>query len=234
MNGRMRNALQTWIRLSVSMDANVCAPHSILTSSIPYNGKDRLIRGAKTSAKRVLVELVQQVDGLGRPGEVKNVPPGYARNYLLPNRLAKLRIDQSREKRLRGLSLAASAIMDAVPLERGQAEETGHVELRHEEDQQEALRIKKETKKLETIVRKLTETVITYKSKVRDGGVLESSIGPKDLTVAVAKQLGIEIVEELVDMEGDVIDTAGDFLIPLKLIKGDGTKTHLQLRVVAS
>lgn len=187
--------------------------------------------GFKSSSKRVPVELLQQVEGLGGPGDVTYVPPGYARNFLIPNRMARIRIENTQTtKRMRGLPLAASLVAEAPLVEQAQRGE----ELRHQEDEQEALRIKKETKKLETIVRKLTETTITHRGRVQGDGVLESSIGPKDITVAVAKQLGIEIVEELIDMEGDVIDTTGDFLIPLKLIQGDGMRAKIQLRVVSS
>jgi large subunit ribosomal protein L9 len=35
------------------------------------------------------VILRDTIDNLGRPGEVKDVKPGYARNYLLPRRLAE-------------------------------------------------------------------------------------------------------------------------------------------------
>src|SRR3972149_11594555 len=34
------------------------------------------------------IVLVAEVAGLGKPGEVEEVSPGYARNYLFPNQLA--------------------------------------------------------------------------------------------------------------------------------------------------
>lgn len=188
--------------------------------------------GLKTSTRRVSVELLQQVEGLGRAGDVTSVTPGYARNFLLPNHLARIHIvnDKSVQKRMRGLPFAASVIAEASSFEQDRTS----VEPHQEEEQREALRIKKELKKLETIVRKLTETTITHRGRVQGEGVLESPIGPKEITVAVAKQLGIEIAEDLIDMEGDVVDTVGDFLIPLKLILGDEMKAKIQLRVVSS
>jgi large subunit ribosomal protein L9 len=33
------------------------------------------------------VILLQEVEGLGKPGDIKDVAPGYARNYLLPRQL---------------------------------------------------------------------------------------------------------------------------------------------------
>jgi len=173
------------------------------------------------------------VEGLGRPGDVTSVTPGYARNFLLPNRLAKIRVEnKSAQKRMRGLPLAASMIAESTP---SLKQDQDWVDVGQEEEQQEALRIKKEMKKLDTIVRKLTETTITYRGRVQGDGILAVSYTHlRAITVAVAKQLGIEIVEELVDMEGDVVDTTGDFLIPLKLILGDGMKAKIQLRVVSS
>ncbi len=39
--------------------------------------------------------LLESVDGLGRPGDQVNVKNGYARNYLLPQRLAAVRTEDS-------------------------------------------------------------------------------------------------------------------------------------------
>jgi large subunit ribosomal protein L9 len=45
---------------------------------------------AYISKRRIEVKviLIQDVPDLGREGEVKNVAPGYARNFLIPNKLA--------------------------------------------------------------------------------------------------------------------------------------------------
>jgi large subunit ribosomal protein L9 len=40
------------------------------------------------SIRKVKVILLQDVDGLGKAGELKDVANGYARNYLLPKKLA--------------------------------------------------------------------------------------------------------------------------------------------------
>lgn len=41
-------------------------------------------------ARNLKVILLQEVPGLGSPGDVKDVAPGYARNYLLPRQLVTL------------------------------------------------------------------------------------------------------------------------------------------------
>ena len=61
---------------------------------------------------------------------------------------------------------------------------------------------------------------------------LKSVIGPSEIRLATAKQLGIEIVDELIDMEGDVLDRPGDYLIPLKLEDTrSSTRPKLNVRI---
>merc|ERR1712174_189515 len=38
--------------------------------------------------RRVTVELIRDVEGLGYRGEIKAVKPGYARNFLFPRQMA--------------------------------------------------------------------------------------------------------------------------------------------------
>ena len=68
-------------------------------------------RSTKTCTKRLRVELTENVDGLGAAGESVLVPSGYARNFLVPNRLARIQVgsDAAEDgKRRRGLSFAAT------------------------------------------------------------------------------------------------------------------------------
>lgn len=53
------------------------------------------------------VLLIKTVDTLGTPGEVVNVAPGYARNYLLPQKLAVLATKGSMKM---AVSLKAAAV----------------------------------------------------------------------------------------------------------------------------
>ena len=72
------------------------------------------------------------------------------------------------------------------------------------------------------------------KGKVRDAdGLLLEAVGPPDIVAGVAKQLQIEIVEELLDMKGESLVSPGDYLIPLKLLLFDGSRAALQVKVVA-
>lgn len=56
-------------------------------------------------------------------------------------------------------------------------------------------------------------------------------MGASDIAKAVAKQLQIEIVEQLIDMEGESLYSPGDFVIPLKMLLSDGSKATLQVHI---
>jgi len=195
-------------------------------------------RSTKTCTKRLRVELTENVDGLGAAGESVLVPSGYARNFLVPNRLARIQVGSVAAedgKRRRGLSFAATKYSELL----GKGTGAGARQQPHQASTDEASTLKeqlveqqkKEAKKLGNIVRKLTENPVVFKGVKAVNGALETAIGPSDIRLATAKQLGIEIVDELIDMEGDVLDSAGDFLIPLKLVMADGAKAKLSVKV---
>lgn len=147
---------------------------------------------------------MQNVDGLGLSGEVAHVSAGYARNHLVPGRMARpLVADPSTSQAMVNSAMRKNTVV-------------GDAGRRSDDDD---VAEKKRRKKLEGIVRKLTETVILFKKDDAGGGVLSESIRRADIVEAVGKQLGIEIVEGLLDMEDeDVLTTVGDFVIPLKLV----------------
>lgn len=131
---------------------------------------------------------------------------GYARNYLVPGRMAR--------------QLLADASTTSASSSTAMTKNTVGVQaLQMNTNDDAAVAEKKKRKKLEGIVRKLTESVIVFKKDDAGGGVLTESIRRVDIVEAVGKQLGIEIVEGLLDMEDeDVLTTVGDFVIPLKLV----------------
>jgi len=53
------------------------------------------------------VIILQDVENLGKQGDVKEVADGYARNFLLPNKLAKLATDTALEEleKIKGLEV---------------------------------------------------------------------------------------------------------------------------------
>jgi large subunit ribosomal protein L9 len=85
--------------------------------------------------------LIEDVMHLGKQGEVVEVKPGYARNYLLPNSLAtiptphnlkllekyKIRVHQAREARIADLKALAEQIQRVNVTVEANATEEGHL-----------------------------------------------------------------------------------------------------------
>lgn len=215
--------------------------------------KTTTIRTTKTSTRRIRVVLSDNVDGVGAAGESVLVASGYARNFLLPRKLARYSEvggdDMKAGRRMRGLSFAAmkyaaalgengsaSVASTSSPPTTGRSTDPGgspgaSTATVSNDTEQLFEQQKKEAKKLSNIVRKLTETPVVFKGVKTVNGVLETVIGPAEIRVATAKQLGIEIVDELIDMEGDVLDSPGDFLIPLKLVRADDESSKGKLKM---
>lgn len=49
------------------------------------------LRGPKSSTTKLPVELLQNVEGLGQSGSIVHVNHGYARNFLVPNKIAAIK-----------------------------------------------------------------------------------------------------------------------------------------------
>ncbi len=80
----------------------------------------------KTMAKRVQLVLNQDVSKLGKSGDLVEVAPGYARNYLIPQKLATnatpgilKQVERRREvERVRQLELKQQALEQKAALEK--------------------------------------------------------------------------------------------------------------------
>src|SRR6516164_3113345 len=106
---------------------------------MPTKQRNQVRKGAHGGMQLVLTEDVQH---LGRQGDVVEVKPGYGRNYLLPNGLAtipsehnlrllaryKERVQQAREARIADLRVLAEQIQRVphVTIE-ANANEEGHL-----------------------------------------------------------------------------------------------------------
>src|SRR5438874_9572261 len=85
--------------------------------------------------------LIEDVTHLGKQGDVVEVKPGYARNYLLPNSLAtvptphnlklldkyKIRVQQARESKIADLKMLAEQIQRVSVTVEANATEEGHL-----------------------------------------------------------------------------------------------------------
>jgi len=101
-------------------------------------GKQQLLKGNHGNVKLVLIE---DVPHLGQQGQLVEVKPGYARNYLLPNSLAtiptehnlrrldkyKERVQKAREAKIADLKVLAEQIQRINVTIEANATEEGHL-----------------------------------------------------------------------------------------------------------
>jgi len=72
------------------------------------------------------------------------------------------------------------------------------------------------------------------RKKVSEDGKLEKPISVDDVVDAVARQFQIEIVPQLVDMDGEVLPIVGEYQLPLKLVLPGGDRAHLNVNVIST
>jgi len=97
------------------------------------------------------------VEGLGSPGQIRKVKSGYARNYLIPNKMA--RIQRGKQSGSVHPLVAAASARPGLETERLGVEDD--IAMREKAKMDEATR----RKKLEAVVKKLTQaTVVRFVS----------------------------------------------------------------------
>ncbi|MGQ5708573.1 50S ribosomal protein L9 [Lactobacillus sp. PSON] len=145
------------------------------------------------------VIFTQDVRGRGKRGEVKNVPDGYAQNYLIKRGLAKP---------------ATKGNMNT--LERVAANEKAA----YEAEKAEAERIK-------AILDK-DETVVNFKSKAGADARLFGSISGKKIVEGLEEQYGIKLDKRKLNLP-EPIKALGYTNVSVKLFKGvEGTiRVHI-------
>lgn len=133
------------------------------------------------------VIFLQDVRGKGKRGEVKEVPDGYAQNFLIKNGKAKAASRQAMSQ-LKGQQRAEQK--------------------REEEELEEAKAVKT---KLED-----DKTVVELKAKSGTDGRLFGSIPSKQIASALDKQYGIKLDKRKIE-SGEPIKVAGYTNVPVKL-----------------
>src|SRR3954464_2534571 len=100
--------------------------------------RNQILKGKHGSQ---LLVLIEDVTHLGKQGDVVEVKPGYARNYLLPNSFAtvptphnlklleryKVRVSQAREAKIADLKVLAEQIQRISITIEANANEEGHL-----------------------------------------------------------------------------------------------------------
>ena len=133
------------------------------------------------------VIFLQDVKGKGKKGDVKEVPNGYAQNFLLKNNLAK-EANKSSISQLAGQKKA--------------------------QEKQEA-EILKEAKELKGFLEK-EETVVELKAKAGEDGRLFGSIPSKQIAEGLNKQYKVKLDKRKIELNNP-IRTLGYTNVPVKL-----------------
>lgn len=133
------------------------------------------------------VIFLQNVKGKGKKGDVKEVPNGYAQNFLLKNNLAK-EANKSSISQLAGQKKA--------------------------QEKQEA-EILEEAKELKVFLEK-EETVVELKAKAGEDGRLFGSIPSKQIAEGLNKQYKVKLDKRKIELNNP-IRTLGYTNVPVKL-----------------
>lgn len=136
------------------------------------------------------VIFTQDVRGRGKRGEVKNVPDGYAQNYLFKRNLAK-----------------PANKANLHTLERVEANEKAAYEAE-----------KAEAEKVKAILDK-DETIVNFKSKAGTDSRLFGSISSKKIVEGLEKQYDIKVDKRKLSLP-EPIKALGYTNVPVKLFKG--------------
>lgn len=133
------------------------------------------------------VIFLEDVKGKGKKGEVKEVPSGYAQNYLIKNKLAK------------------EATKESL------AEVAGKKKAKAKQDAE----ILAEAKKLKEIIED-EATIVELRAKAGEDGRLFGSIPSKQITDALEKQYQIKVDKRKLDLK-QPIRGLGTLEVPAKL-----------------
>ncbi|MBM7712051.1 50S ribosomal protein L9 [Enterococcus xiangfangensis] len=133
------------------------------------------------------VIFLQDVKGKGKKGDIKEVPTGYAQNYLLKNNLAK--------------EATKGSISELSGQKKAQ--------------DKKAAEVLAEAKKLAEFLAK-EETVVEIKAKGGEDGRLFGSIPSKQIAEGLKKQYDLKIDKRKIELENP-IRTLGYTKVPVKL-----------------
>ena len=133
------------------------------------------------------VVFLEDVKGKGKKGEVKEVPTGYAQNYLIKNKLA---VEANKENL---------------------AEVSGKKKAQAKQDAE----VLKEAQALKEVIEK-EETVVEIKAKAGEDGRLFGSIPSKQITDALQQQYKIKVDKRKLDLK-QPIRGLGYTKVPAKL-----------------
>lgn len=134
--------------------------------------------------------LLEDIDGVGRSGDLVNVKAGFARNYLLPQGFGMIASKQALRKQ----------------------------KLLQEERLKQAIQDKADAEAMATKLAEIQATV-TIAVKVDHEGHMYGSVSTLDIVHLVKEQLGIDIEKKFVQLRHP-LKTVGQHTVVLRLKEG--------------
>jgi large subunit ribosomal protein L9 len=183
--------------------------------------------GLKRKSTKLPVLLLEDVDSLGFRNTVAHVRPGYARNFLLPKKLATIiPRETSTRMDLSKFSLPDTPVQNQTTAKEATAEE---LEAAQQLEQQQLA-----TKTIKRIVSKsLLFKRKTYEDDERLGE-LEEPINALDIAEEMKKQMSIDIDFRMLGLGTRTLNVVGEYTIPLQLIMPDRSRAQLSVTVASS
>lgn len=151
------------------------------------------------------VILIKDVNALGKKGEIKNVSNGYARNFLLPQKL---------------VTLATKTVLEQLSVQK-----------KSEQEIKESSRLRSRQAKNQLIksdILKINNKKITFKVKASEKGTLFKAISKSDIIKAAGEQLKLEITKEYLKLYKPLKEV-GEHQVKLKL---SGKQANLIIEVL--
>ncbi|CAI5985091.1 unnamed protein product [Closterium sp. NIES-65] len=193
--------------------------------------------------------VIQEVEGLGYAGDQVNVPAGFARNKLIPQKAALPAIP----KFLRQVRLAMEAQGGAGGQAQGGARGEAQVEARGEargeagvkaegdggrggEEGSEVVTMEERVKQAEEIARRLDSQQLSIRAVTpKRSSELRQPITQRHIISEVRRQFGIQLSEANVPLSAP-LSSIGDFEVPLRFprsvpLPGEREQVQLDVRV---
>ena len=72
------------------------------------------------------------------------------------------------------------------------------------------------------------------KRKTSGGSALDAEVSAADIAAAIARQLRVEVVPELLDLGGESLGVVGEYRVPLKLVLPGGDRAMVDVSVAST
>jgi large subunit ribosomal protein L9 len=144
--------------------------------------------------------LLQDVDKLGKKGDVAHVAKGYARNFLMPRKLAEI------------ATPARVAVARQIMEEKAARATPGRIAQVRKMMEEKAAQVRREAERADETRETLAKTVLTITAPVGTGERLFGSVTNQDIAQAIYEARKIRVDKHNVDL-GEPIKTVGTYMV---------------------